>query len=161
MPLHKSRTMCSELAPALGLRPSQPISELDTIIWGQKGQKVNWGTGSVGSWVCGYEETGLRAGGVQMTGEELARLWTHMTLLGLTSKWTASQSRNHGPSLVLSCTSVVAGPLPLAEKSVLYYSKNKLIILFESSYGMETWQILRRIINLNSWLLSSSLSPWL
>lgn len=106
-------------SPTVGLRSSQPAGELSVIIWGQKGQKVNWGTDSVGSWVCNCEETRLRAGGVQRTGEELARLWTRMTLLGLTSKWTTNRSRNHGPSLVL-CTSIVAGPLSLAEKKMFY-----------------------------------------
>lgn len=107
-------------SPTVGLRSSQPAGELNVIIWGQKGQKVNWGTDSVGSWVCDCEETRLRAGGVQRTGEELARLWTCMTLLGLTSKWTTNRSRNHGPSLVL-CTSIVAGPLSLAEKKKKFY----------------------------------------
>lgn len=54
-----SRTACSGLH--CGLRSSQLAGELNSIIWGQKGQKVIWGTGSVGPWVCDYEETRLRA----------------------------------------------------------------------------------------------------
>lgn len=68
------------------------------------------------SWVCDSEETRLRTDGVQGTGEESARLWAHVTLLSLISTWTINQSRNHGPSLVPLCISIVAGPLPLAEK---------------------------------------------
>ena len=53
-----------------GLRSSQLAGELNSIIWGQRGQKVIWGTGCVGPWVCDYEETRLRAGRGEWRAED-------------------------------------------------------------------------------------------
>lgn len=85
----------------------------------------------MGLWLRGDKvESGGGGSGEQKTSEELARLWTHITLLGLTSKWTTTQSKQK--SWTKPCSSLY-----------LYNGWKKCFILLKEWINSIIWGLLR------------------